>query len=157
MSKSFADLTALLEDLHKALRKLIPLQQEKIAAVRAHDLDALNECMKQEQAASLALRGLEQKRSALLEALGLSDVSLGQLAQRCPAEFQAAVREGAETLRRDGEELRAAQKAARTVVEKDLRRVNEELERRGVPTDPEDGAEPGVGMPPVGMRTDFRA
>lgn len=157
MSKSYADLPVLLEDLHKTLRKLIPLQQEKIQAVRAHDLDALNDCMKQEQAASLALRGLEQKRSALLEALGLTDVSLGQLAGHCPPEFQAAVREGAETLRRDGEELRAAQKAARTVVEKGLRRVNGELERRGVPTDPEDGAEPGAGMPANGMYTDFRA
>lgn len=157
MTNSFSELPTLLAEVRKTLHKLIPLQQEKIAAVRAHDLDALNDCMKREQAASLALRGLEQKRCALLESLGLTNVSLSQLAQKCPPEYQAAVRDVAEALHRDSEELRSAQKAARTVVEKDLRRVNEELERRGVPTDPEDGAEPGMGVPPVGMRTDIRA
>ena len=64
MAVQFTDYVQLLQDLEQTLRDLTALQPEKIAAVRAHDLEVLNDCMKREQAASLALRGLEQKRAA---------------------------------------------------------------------------------------------
>ena len=51
-----------LSELQQELDRLTQLQPQKIDAVRAHDLDVLNDCMKQEQAISLSLRGLEQKR-----------------------------------------------------------------------------------------------
>ena len=61
----------LLEELGGELEQLITIQNQKIQAVRAHDLDQLNDCMKQEQAISLALRGLEQRRDKLVQELGL--------------------------------------------------------------------------------------
>ena len=66
-------------ELQQELERLTQLQRQKIDAVRAHDLDVLNDCMKQEQVISLSLRGLEQKREKLLQALGLSGVSLLEL------------------------------------------------------------------------------
>ena len=71
MAVQFTDYVQLLQDLEQTLRDLTALQPEKIAAVRAHDLEVLNDCMKREQAASLALRGLEQKRANMAKALGV--------------------------------------------------------------------------------------
>lgn len=155
MAAQFIEYVHLLHELERTLRDLTALQPEKIAAVRAHDLDVLNDCMKREQAASLALRGLEQKRSKLAAALEVADVPIRKLPQRCPQECRSDMAEAVESLLRRGEELRSAQNAARTVVEGDLRRVNGELERRGVVTDPEEGGQAGV--PPRTMRTDIRA
>ena len=80
---------ALLDGLRQELRRLTQVEQDKVAAVHSHDLNALNECMKREQAAALALRGREQQRDAMLKALGLEGVSLRELPQRCPPGFQA--------------------------------------------------------------------
>lgn len=155
MAEQYTQYVQILGELEQALTKLTALQPEKIAAVRAHDLDQLNDCMKREQAAALALRGLEQKRSKLAAALGVSEVPIRQLPRHCPDGCRRDMTQAVERLLRQGEELRSAQSAARTVVEGDLRRVNGELERRGVSTDPEDGAQ--VGVPPKSMRTDIRA
>ena len=57
MAVQFTDYVQLHQDLEQTLRDLTALQPEKIAAVRAHDLEVLNDCMKREQAASLAPAG----------------------------------------------------------------------------------------------------
>lgn len=155
MAVQFIDYVQLLRELEQTLRDLTALQPEKIAAVRAHDLEVLNDCMKREQAASLALRGLEQKRANMAKALGVDGVPIRQVAGHCPESCRGDLSHAVESLIRRGQELRSAQDAARAVVESDLRRVNGELERRGVATDPEEGAQPAV--PPRTMRTDIRA
>ncbi|MDF2838895.1 MAG: hypothetical protein K0S60_598 [Evtepia sp.] len=62
---------AFLRELTKTLSHLTEVEQRKTLAVRQDDLDALNECMKQEQAFSLSLRGYDQKRQAALIGLNL--------------------------------------------------------------------------------------
>lgn len=69
-----------LESLDREIHLLTELQSQKLEAVHAHDLERLNDCIKQEQATSLSLRGMEQKRSKLLAGLGLSGYRCGS----CP-------------------------------------------------------------------------
>lgn len=144
-------------ELQQDLERLTQLQRQKIDAVRAHDLDVLNDCMKQEQVISLSLRGLEQKREKLLQALGLSGVSLLELDRHCQPEHRAAVSQAAEGLRKQYQLLYSAQQAARTVVEKDLRAVNRELERRGLLSEPDDNYQTPSSRSLGGLGTDFRA
>ena len=113
--------------------------------------------MKQEQVISLSLRGLEQKREKLLQALGLSGVSLLELDRHCQPEHRAAVSQAAEGLRKQYQLLYSAQQAARTVVEKDLRAVNRELERRGLLSEPDDNYQTPSSRSLGGLGTDFRA
>ena len=63
----YDDLLRFLRELDGSLEKLTTLQEEKRAAVQ--DVDSLNECMKREQAISLALRGLEGKGLKLMSVL----------------------------------------------------------------------------------------
>ena len=144
-------------ELQQELERLTQLQRQKIDAVRAHDLDVLNDCMKQEQVISLSLRGLEQKREKLLQALGLSGVSLLELDRHCQPEHRAAISQAAEGLRKQYQLLYSAQQAARTVVEKDLRAVNRELERRGLLSEPDDNYQAPSSRSLGGLGTDFRA
>ena len=67
----FSEYLNFLEELEHTLQQLVDVEQKKAAAVSARDLDALNDCMKREQAFSMTLKGFEQKRARLLAALGL--------------------------------------------------------------------------------------
>ena len=121
-----------LESLDREIHLLTELQSQKLESVHAHDLERLNDCIKQEQAISLSLRGMEQKRSKLLAGLGLSGVPLRELSQNCPPEQRAAVSTAVERLLRDRQLLSSAQAAARTAMERDLHMISRELEHRGI-------------------------
>ena len=136
-----------LSDLRQSLDALSALEQRKIAAVQAGNLDELEQCMKQEQAAALELRGREQKRAALLRELGLEQVPLRELPNQCPPQFRGHASEVVEQVRRSYQVLSSAQTAARTLMESDLRHIQQELERR-------EAAHPSAPQKP---QTDFRA
>ena len=153
----FSQLLIFFRELQQELERLTRLQSDKTAAAQAHDLDALNECMKREQASSRALRGREQKRDKLFLALGLSGTPLLEIPGRCPPEQRAAMVAAVEGVRKQSALLRSAQEAARTLLEKDLRSINQELERRGVITDLDEHYQASPGTMPRSMSTDFRA
>lgn len=80
----FRDYLTFLQELCRELDTLRGVEQQKIAAIQAGNLEALDACMKQEQAAALSLRGREQHRQKMLQALELDGVSLADLPHRCP-------------------------------------------------------------------------
>ena len=157
ISMEYSEYLHFLAELQKELEQLTELQPQKIEAVRAHDLEALNECMKREQVISLSLRGLERKRDKLFSDLKLSGIALRDISRHCPPEYRSATEEAVEAISRRYEMLQSAQGAARTVVEKDLRRVNRELESKGIQSEPDEHYQAGPSTIPSGMRTDFRA
>lgn len=139
-----------LAELHQALDSLTALEQRKIKAVQAGDLLTLDECMKQEQAAALDLRGREHKRTALLKELGLEQVSLRDLPSRCPPQYKRQAAEVSQQVLRSYEVLSSAQEAARTLMESSLRHIQQELERRELTRQKK---APAAGK----TQTDFRA
>ena len=119
-----------LSDLRQALDALAALEQKKIQAVQAGDLETLDECMKKEQVATLDLRGREQKRADLLKQLGLEQVSLRDLPSHCPPQYKGQVTEISQQVLRSYQVLSSAQQAARTLMESNLRHIQKELDRR---------------------------
>ena len=145
----FRDYLTFLEALREELEKLNGIEQRKIAAVRAGDLETLDACMKQEQAASLSLRGQEQRREALLQELGLRGVSLRELAEHAPQTLRAETAQKAEALLRTYQVLSSSQSAARTMMEANLRRIEKQLDQQETPVEKAPDVRPG--------QTDFRA
>lgn len=145
-----------LEELRKELDALTTVEHQKIAAVKNHDLDTLNECMKQEQAMSLSLRGLEKKRDTILTALGLTNVLLRDLPQHCPEAYQAQTSRVVETVMHSYQILRSAQTAARTMMETQLHMIEKELTKQGVDLELEEHYQSTPPSAPQKMRTDFR-
>ena len=64
LHQSYLDLLA---ELSGSLDRLSQLARDKAAAIQADDLIALDEVLKQEQAMTLNLRGLELRRLKLVE------------------------------------------------------------------------------------------
>lgn len=126
----FEKYLAFLQDLCWKLDSLSAVQNRKITAIQAGDLKTLEACMKQEQAATLSLRGWEKHRQELLRALGLEQVSLRDLPQHCPPEDKARTAALAEQVLRSYQVFYSGQQAARTLMESNLRHIQRELEQR---------------------------
>lgn len=148
----------LLEELSSSLDRLAQLAQEKAAAVRADDLIALDEVLKQEQAMTLNLRGLELKRLKLVGQLGLDKVPLDELEGRCPPELADRARSTVDALRSSYTTYRSCADMARALLELNLHQIEKVIAASGVdPAVAASGYEaPGV-EPPKQMKTDFRA
>ena len=126
----FRDYLTFLQELCRELDTLRGVEQQKIAAIQAGNLEALDACMKQEQAAALSLRGREQHRQKMLQALELDGVSLADLPHRCPPQDKEQAMEITQQILRSYQVLSSAQQAARTLMESNLRRIQRELDRR---------------------------
>lgn len=152
-------LLTLLESLIVHLRQLTELAKRKTTAVRKNDLVELDKIIKEEQAQSLALRGIEQKRLSLQQQFSLSSVSLTDIPSRFPAHLQPQARETAETLRREYEIYRSAAEVARNTLECNLHEVEKFLAAAGAAADIGTGYRNNDGEidAPPKMKADFRA
>lgn len=151
---------ALLRSLGESLEQLSALAQKKIAAANGDDLMALDEIMKQEQAMTLAFRGMEQTREKLLDQLNCGNVPLSRLPEHFPPEMQDQAREAVAVLQKQYQDYRKDADAARLVLERHLREVDAIITDMGGAPAPEGG--PGYVPPPPpdtppSMKTDFRA
>ena len=158
MDGQFRAYFGVLRELSDVLDRLTPLAQRKAETVRASDLTALDEVLKQEQALSLNLRGLELKRQKLASLLGLDGTPLSALPERCPTELADEARKTADALRKSYEIYRSCANMARSTLELNLHQIEKYLEDAGV--DPKlaaQGYETPSSEPPQKMKTDFRA
>lgn len=157
MADVYTSLLDLLRDTTARLDELTGLAQEKIQAVRRDDLAALEQVLNQEQAAALALRGLDQRRERLLAEAGLDAVPLTELHTKYPAETRLLAKQTAEDLRRQYQLYRHTADVARNTLECNLHEIERFL--AGEAGEPLSG--PGYGAPdiepPPAMRTDIRA
>ena len=79
--------------------------------------------MKREQVLSLTLRGYDQKRDAMLAALGLKGVTARTMEDYSPEELRLETKKVSENLRRQYELFQTASKAARNTLEVNLRAI----------------------------------
>ena len=73
------ELLGLLDRLTVILGELTAVQKDVAASVHEDDLIRLGECMKKEQALSLSLRNIDQKRLRLQQQMGLEKITLSAL------------------------------------------------------------------------------
>ena len=148
----------LLGELGSTLDRLSELARQKTAAVRADDLLALDEVLKQEQAMGLNLRGLEIRRQKLVPQLGLEGTTLSGLIQKFPEHLQDRARRTADALQESYANYRSYSGQARETLELNLHQVEKMITASGA--DPKLAAagyeSPGV-EPPEKMKTDVRA
>lgn len=138
-----------LTKLGQQFQQLVAIEQEKLQAVTEGNLALLNDCMRKEQAASLALRGLEQQRSQWVTELGLPEGPLSELPKVCPAPYRAQASKVVQTVLDQFRVLDGARKASRSLLEGQLHQIEKTL-------DPDD--EPGQNLQaPQRTWTDFRA
>lgn len=158
MDAPFLPYLKLLQELSGKLDQLGKLAQTKLESVHNNDLMGLDDVLKQEQVISLALRGLEQKRKALLAQLQLENVPLAELARHYPKELSMQAKETTEHLRNSFQMYQSHARAARNSLELNLHQIEKVIKDAGI--DPAEGV-PGYDAlgtePPKNMKSDFRA
>lgn len=143
----FNEYLSLLESLNKTLAQLTELSKTKAAAVRRDDLMQLNACINEEQALSMSLKGIEQKRVDLLKQLGLTGVPLSGLPGHCPSSLMAKARDIVSRLQSQYHIYTAASETARTTLECNLHQIERYLSENASDSPVE----------PLKRRTDIRA
>lgn len=156
--KQFRAYFQLLTTLAEQLEHLTDLTRLKAKAAQNDDLLALDEVLRQEQAAALNFRGLEQRRQKQTVELGIAELALSQLPECCPASLQPEAQGLVENLTARYRTYRSVAEDTRVILEKNLREVEQILEQAGVPSEE---STPGYTAPPPetppNMKTDFRA
>ena len=150
-------LLTLFESIANHLRQLTELAKLKTTAVRKSDLIELDRIMKEEQAQSLALRGLEQKRTTLLAQFGVENIPLVDLPNKFPSQLQQKARESVETLRREFSIYHSAAEIARNTLECNLHEVEKFLAAAGAANNNSTDYRNGEVDAPPQMKADFRA
>lgn len=123
METTFESYFEFLGRLGHTLEQLTELARQKSIAVRNDDLMGVSDCMKQEQAISLSLRGMDAKRTKMLSELGLEGVPLSGLATHCPEDLRARAREVSDSLRSKFNVYTSAADVARTSLECNLHEI----------------------------------
>lgn len=150
-------LLTLFETLTDQLKQLTELAKRKTTAVRKNDLLELDKILKEEQAQSLALRGLDQKRAALLQQFGLQNTPLIGLPAKVPPELRQRTTAAVDNLRREFSIYRSAAEVARNTLECNLHEIEKFLAAAGATDDTGVGYSNGNVEPPAKMKSDFRA
>ena len=151
MNEKFESMIKLIDELTNTLVKLSDMQRQIVMAVREDDLAKLADCMKHEQVLSLTLRNTEQKRLKLQEELGLEEMKLSELPLKVKdADMQIKVRNAASKLSAQYKIVRSTSDVARSILESNLRRVEQTMKKMGV--DPSQ-----VQASTAGIHTDFHA
>ena len=148
----WTDYLKLLRQLTGIVEQIAEVERQKAGAASRGDVAGVDECMKQEQAFSMALRGMDQKREKMLEVMGIPGEPLSRLAEHYPEALQAQASRAAERALDRYEEYVSAANAALTAMECVLHDIG-----RMMPEEALTQAQPGEAAPPPRMRTDFRA
>ncbi len=153
---NFKSFLNFLQSLNQEFLKLHSLQLKIIAAVKSHDLDTLNAHIKEEQALSLSLRGLEIKKKSLISEIGLAGVPLRELHNHCDPSLKDETLAIVTKLLNDYNTLEEVRKKSVAIIEKHLSIVNNGLINRGVVLETTANYEIAPNKT-ENMRTDFRA
>lgn len=151
------DYFSLLRELSQTLEQLTKIEQNKIDAVRQDDLNQLNDCMKQEQVLSLSLRGLEQKRQAVLSGWKLDGLPLSALVNHVPEAQRLEAKVVAEELLQRYTLFQGIFEITQNTLECNLHQIELQLAGLGANGTPSIGYGEAPPELPSKMRTDFRA
>ncbi len=151
MNDKFEGMIKLINELTDVLIKLADMQRQIVTSVREDDLGKLADYMKHEQVFSLTLRNIEQKRLKLQDELGLKEVKLSELPLKVEDEdVKIKIKNAADKLSAQYKIVRSTSDAARSILESNLRRVEQTMKKMGV--DPSQ-----IQTSNAGLHTDFHA
>lgn len=86
------ELIEVLKEITELLQQYLPLEQDKLNAVKEGRVSFLDDCMMKEQALLLKMRGLEKKREQELEKCGYTGLSLSEIICKLPEESKESMR-----------------------------------------------------------------
>lgn len=119
-----------IHEMIEVFDQFLPLEQEKLKAVSENNLTVLEDCMNQEQAVVLKLRGLEKKREDAQKQLGWAGKTFREIIELVPDEKQVEYRQLFEQLTNSMNMFQEANESALDTITVNLRRIDNTLKRK---------------------------
>lgn len=84
----YSSFIKVIKDFIQLFEAMIPLEQKKLDSVVNQKISVVEDCMNQEQAAILRLKGLEIKRQKIQKELGVEDLTFRQILEKVSPEIK---------------------------------------------------------------------
>ena len=120
---------SILEELCSLLEELVQIEQIKLEAARKKRFTGIESCMKQEQAAVLKLRGLEQQREQAQEQLGFAEKTFKEILQCANGEQYRQLAPVYQRLSSGLELFRSVSKSCADMISVNLHEIEQKLSK----------------------------
>lgn len=121
------DFITVIEDLIHLFQNLIQIEQAKMEAVKKHRVTHVEDCMNQEQAAILKLRGLDKKREICQEQLGYKGYTFQQILSETAGSEHNQLKKLFDNLSFHVRQFQDTNESARTMLEVNLHKINKAI------------------------------
>ena len=86
--EAFGKFRSLMEEYDELLMELLEIEEDKIMAISDENLDFLNECIRDEEAGMLKMRGLDIRRDAITKEIGYVGKTFKQILEIVAADYR---------------------------------------------------------------------
>lgn len=86
--EAFGKFRNLMEEYDELLMELLEIEEDKIMAISDENLDFLNECIRDEEAGILKMRGLDIRRDAITKEIGYVGKTFKQILEIVAADYR---------------------------------------------------------------------
>ena len=121
------DFITVIEDLIQLFQELVHIEQAKLEAAAKNRITHVEDCMNQEQAAILKLRGLDKKRETYQEQLGYKDNTFQQILSKTSGAEHNQLKTLFDSLSHQVRQFQEINESARSMIEINLHMINKEL------------------------------
>lgn len=122
-----SDFIAVIEELILLFQHLIQIEQTKLEAVQKNRVTYVEDCMNQEQAAILKLRGLDKKREACQEKLGFGGYTFQQILSAVNGEQHENLKKLFDSLSYQVRLFQEINESAKSMLEVNLHMINKAI------------------------------
>ena len=120
------DFIVVIEDMIHLFQELIQIEQSKLEAAVKNRVTHVEDCMNQEQAAILKLRGLEKKREVCQEQLGYKNDTFQQILSKTTGTEHIQLKKLFDSLTYQVRLFQEVNESARSMIEVNLHMINKE-------------------------------
>lgn len=113
-----------LQEYLEYLDGVVEEQNQKLAVLLTHDLEAIGRNVTRQQAITLEIKGHEERRAKLQQEAGFGEMTLGEIVEALDGEERQRFRHYHEGLRRAVEQIKFLNEKAMQLVETDLQIIN---------------------------------
>lgn len=122
------EFTAVIEELIRLFKDLSQVEEKKLEAAKKNRITHVEDCMNQEQAAILRLRGLEKRLEASQEELGCGKCTFRQILDKASGtEDYSRLKMLFDTLSHQVRQFKSISDSARTMIDINLHVLNKTL------------------------------
>ena len=108
--------------------EITEVENKKFQATLKNNINTVNECMKQEQALLLKLRGIDKKRESIQKDLGFENLTFTQIIEKAPLSHKKQLSELFDTLNLKLDRYKDIFTNTQNAIEINLHNINKKLE-----------------------------